>query len=212
MQLEHTLLRPEQTEADVLAGCALAARHHLAAVCVKPCHVRLAADALRGTGVSVCSVVGFPHGANVTSVKVAEAYQVISDGAVELDVVLNIGAVRGGQLDQAQDDLRAVCEVARALGVSAKVIFETAYLTDEQKIAVCKMCNAVGADWAVTSTGYAPAGATIEDIKLLRANLDPRIQIKAAQGILKMYDEQTLRDAGAARISVNNYELGSLNL
>jgi deoxyribose-phosphate aldolase len=211
MQLEHTLLRPEQTEADVLAGCALAARHHLAAVCVKPCHVKLAADALRGTGVRVCSVVGFPHGANATSVKVAEAYQVISDGAVELDVVLNIGAVRGGQMQLAQDDLRAVCEVARALGVSAKVIFETAYLTDEQKIAVCGMCNMAGADWAVTSTGYAPAGATIDDIKLMRANLDPRVQIKATQSFLRIYAEQALCDAGASRVSVN-YELMVPNL
>src|SRR5512147_1272823 len=129
--IDHSLLRPELTEADVLAGCELAARYHVATVCVKPCHVRLAKDALKDSDVIVSTVVGFPHGSNLTAIKVAEAQLAMDEGAVELDMVLNIGALRSGQSDYVRDDIKAVCDIAHARSVKVKVIFENAYLNDE---------------------------------------------------------------------------------
>ncbi|MFM8320829.1 MAG: deoxyribose-phosphate aldolase [Chloroflexota bacterium] len=181
--IDHSLLRPELTDQDVIAGCRLAAGYDVASVCVKPCHVKLAAEQLKGSDVLVTTVIGFPHGSNLTAIKVAEAKAAIDDGAVELDMVLNIGRLRGGDLGGVEADIRAVVEAAHARGVKVKVIFENAYLTDEQKVQACRVSTAAGADWVKTSTGFAPSGATYDDLRLMRANIAPHMQVKAAGGI-----------------------------
>ena len=197
--IDHSLLRPELTESDVLAGCELAARYHTATVCVKPCHVRLAKEALQDSDVLVSTVVGFPHGGNVTAIKVAEAQQAMNDGAVELDMVLNIGQLRSGKHEYVQADIQAVCEAAHARGAKVKVIFENAYLTDEQKVIACKLSEAAGADWVKTSTGFAPSGATLEDLRLMRANVSDKVQVKAAGGVRTLPGLLEVIDAGVTR-------------
>ena len=197
--IDHSLLRPELTEADVIAGCELAARYHTATVCVKPCHVKLAAEMLKDSDVLVSTVVGFPHGSNLTEIKVAEAEKAMDDGALELDMVLNIGQLRSGKIDFVRDDVKAVCDVAHARGVKVKVIFENAYLTNEEKIAACKLCDEAGADWVKTSTGFAPGGATLDDLRLMRANVSERVQVKAAGGVRTLPALLDVIDAGATR-------------
>ncbi|RPJ24194.1 MAG: deoxyribose-phosphate aldolase [Chloroflexi bacterium] len=197
--IDHSLLRPELTEADVLAGCELAARYHVATVCVKPCHVRLAKEALKDSDVLVSTVIGFPHGSNLTSIKVAEAGQAIDDGALELDMVLNIGQLRSGKYDFVREDIQAVCEVAHARAAKVKVIFENVYLTDEEKITACKLSEAASADWVKTSTGFASGGATLEDLRLMRANVSDHIQVKAAGGVRTLPALLDVIDAGVTR-------------
>ena len=197
--IDHSLLRPELTEQEVIDGCKLAAKYNTATVCVKPCHVRLAAEELKGTDVKVSTVVGFPHGSNLTAIKVAEAQTAMDDGAVELDMVLNIGQLRSGKADYVQADIKAVCDAAHARGVKVKVIFENAYLSDEQKILACKLCEAAGADWVKTSTGFAPSGATLEDLKLMRANVSQKVQVKAAGGVRTLDALLAVIDAGCTR-------------
>ena len=155
--IDHSLLRPELTEAEVEAGCALAQRYHVASVCVKPCHVKLAASRLAGTDVSVGTVVGFPHGSHTTAVKVYEAQAALEEGAVELDMVINIGALRAGQAGIVREDIHAVVQVGHAAGALVKVILENAYLTDEQKVLGCHLVEEAGADFVKTSTGLLPA-------------------------------------------------------
>lgn len=197
--IDHSLLRPELTEADVLAGCELAARYHVATVCVKPCDVTLAKEALKDSDVIVSTVVGFPHGSSVTSIKLAEAQQAMDDGALELDMVINIGKLRSGQHDYVREDIRAVCDAAHARGVKVKVIFENAYLTDEEKIIACRLSEEAGADWVKTSTGFAPGGATLEDLRLMRANVSERVQVKAAGGVRTLPALLEVIDTGATR-------------
>lgn len=197
--IDHSLLRPELTEADVLAGCELAARYHVATVCVKPCDVTLAKEALKDSDVIVSTVVGFPHGSSVTSIKLAEAQQAMDDGALELDMVINIGKLRSGQHDYVREDIRAICDAAHARGVKVKVIFENAYLTDEEKIISCRLSEEAGADWVKTSTGFAPGGATLEDLRLMRANVSERVQVKAAGGVRTLPALLEVIDTGATR-------------
>jgi deoxyribose-phosphate aldolase len=197
--IDHSLLRPELTRDDVIAGCALARKYHTASVCVKPCHVRLAAEQLAGSDVKVGTVIGFPHGGHVTAIKVAEAHQAMDDGAVELDMVLNIGELRSGNAEFVQADIQAVCAAAHARGAKVKVIFENAYLTDEQKILACRLSEAAGADWVKTSTGFAPSGATLEDLRLMRANVGPQVQVKAAGGVRTLDALLAVIDAGCTR-------------
>lgn len=197
--IDHSLLRPELTEADIIAGCELADRYHTATVCVKPCHVPLAKGALQDSDVMVSTVVGFPHGSNVTEIKVAEAQRAMDDGAVELDMVLNIGQLRSGKTDYVREDIQAVCDAAHKRGAKVKVIFENAYLTDEEKITACKLSEAAGADWVKTSTGFAPGGATLEDLRLMRANVGPNVQVKAAGGVRTLPAILDVIDAGATR-------------
>ena len=180
--IDHSLLRPELTEVEVVEGIELAKRYDVASVCVKPYQVKLAVILLADSDVEVGTVVGFPHGANATDIKVAEARQAIEDGAVELDMVLNIGELRSGNLDYVFKDIQAVVEAARDKAL-VKVILENAYLTDDEKVAACKLCEDAGADFVKTSTGFAPGGATLEDLKLMRASVGPDVQIKAAGGV-----------------------------
>jgi len=197
--IDHSLLRPELTEQDVIDGCKLAARYDVATVCVKPCHVRLAAEALQGTDVKVSTVVGFPHGSSLTAIKVAEAQAAMDDGAVELDMVLNIGQLRSGKADEVRQDIQSVCEAAHARRAKVKVIFENAYLDDEQKILACKLSESAGADWVKTSTGFAPGGATLADLHLMRANVGPAVQVKAAGGVRTLDGLLAVIAAGATR-------------
>lgn len=197
--IDHSLLRPELTEEDVIEGCKIAAKYHTATVCVKPCHVTLAVEALKGTDVKVSTVVGFPHGSNLTAIKVAEAQAAMDQGAVELDMVLNIGQLRSGKTEYVQADIQAVCEAAHARDVKVKVIFENAYLNDEQKILACKLSESAGADWVKTSTGFAPSGATLEDLCLMRANVSDKVQVKAAGGVRSLDALLAVIDAGCTR-------------
>ncbi len=197
--IDHSLLRPELTQEDVISGCALARKYHTASVCVKPCHVQLAVAQLQGSDVKVGTVIGFPHGAHVTRIKIAEAQQAMDDGAVELDMVLNIGELRSGNAAYVQADIQAVCAAAHARGAKVKVIFENAYLTDEQKVLACRLSEAAGADWVKTSTGFASSGATLEDLRLMRANVGPQVQVKAAGGVRTLDALLAVIDAGCTR-------------
>jgi len=197
--IDHSLLRPELTEADVLAGCELAARYHVATVCVKPCHVTLAKAALKDSDVIISTVIGFPHGSNLSEIKVAEAHKAMAEGALELDMVLNIGQLRSGKHDFVREDIKAVCDAAHARGVKVKVILENSYLTDEEKITACKLSEVAGADWVKTSTGFASGGATLEDLRLMRANVSEKIQVKAAGGVRTLPALLDVIDAGVTR-------------
>ena len=181
--IDHSLLRPELTLDEVLAGCRLAAAYDVASVCCRPLDVGRCRDALAGGGVLVGTVVGFPHGTSTTAVKAAEAERALDDGAVELDMVLPIGWLRSGEDAYVQDDIAAVVDVAHARGAAVKVILENAYLSDEQKVLGCELSEKAGADFVKTSTGYAPSGSTMDDIRLMRASVSERVRVKAAGGI-----------------------------
>jgi deoxyribose-phosphate aldolase len=197
--IDHSLLRPELTEAEVIAGIELAKRYHVASVCVRPFQVRLAARLLAGSDVAVGTVVGFPHGDATSAIKAAEARQAIEDGAVELDMVLNIAELRSGHYDYVRQDVRAVVDAARGRAL-VKVILENAYLTDEEKVAACKLCEEAGADFVKTSTGFAPGGATLEDLRLMRASVGPQVQVKAAGGVRTLDAALAVIAAGVTRI------------
>ena len=198
--IDHSLLKPELTAQEVIAGCTLANSYHVASVCVKPCHVKLATGELKGSDVRVGTVIGFPHGSSATAIKVAEARQALQDGAVELDMVINIGELRSGHDDGVRDEIKAVVEVAHAQGAWVKVIFENAYLSDEEKIRACHLSEEAGADFVKTSTGFAPSGATVEDVRLMRAHVSPSVQVKAAHGVRTLDAVLAMIDAGATRI------------
>jgi deoxyribose-phosphate aldolase len=181
--IDHSLLRPELTLDEVLAGCELAAAYRVASVCCRPLEVGHCRDALEGSGVLVGTVVGFPHGASTSAVKAAEAERALDDGAVELDMVLPVGWLRSGEDAYVHDDIAAVVATARPRGAVVKVILENAYLTDEQKVRGCRLSEKAGADYVKTSTGFAPSGATMDDLRLMRASVSERVRIKAAGGI-----------------------------
>jgi deoxyribose-phosphate aldolase len=181
--IDHSLLKPELDDAFVEDGCRLAAEYDVASVCVPPVHVRRATAILAGTDVKVGTVVGFPHGYATTQTKVAETRQALADGATEIDVVLQIGALKSGRDADVQADIAAVVDVAHAGGAIVKVIFENAYLTDDEKIRACRLTEAAGADFVKTSTGFAASGATHDDLRLMRANVSDRVQVKAAGGV-----------------------------
>jgi deoxyribose-phosphate aldolase len=181
--IDHSLLKPELDDAFLEDGCRLAAEYDVASVCVPPVHVRRAAVLLDGTDVKVGTVVGFPHGYATTETKVAETRQALADGATEIDMVLQIGALKSGRDADVQFDIAAVVEVAHADRAIVKVIFENAYLTDDEKIRACHLTEAAGADFVKTSTGFAPGGATHDDLRLMRANTSPHIGVKAAGGV-----------------------------
>jgi deoxyribose-phosphate aldolase len=198
--IDHSLLRPELTDDEVIAGCELARRYRVASVCVKPYHVRLAAELLAGSDVLVSTVVGFPHGSSTTATKLAEARAALADGAVELDMVLNIGVLRSGRRDEVRAEVKGICDLAHAAGAKVKVILENAYLTDEQKVAACRLCEEAGADWVKTSTGFAPTGATMADIRLMRQSVGAKVEVKAAHGVRTLAAALEMIDAGVTRI------------
>lgn len=198
--LDHSLLQPQLTDDEVRDGCLIAVQYRVASACVKPCHVTLASDLLRDSGVFVSTVVGFPHGTSTTRTKLAEAAQAIDEGAVELDCVINYGRLRSGQNQYVADEIEAICRLAHSSGARVKVIFENAWLSDEEKLAACRMSDAAGADWVKTSTGFAPTGATLNDIALMRANVSKGVQVKAAHGVRTLKAALEMIDAGVTRI------------
>jgi deoxyribose-phosphate aldolase len=202
--IDHSLLRPELTTDDIRAGCDIAARRDVASVCVRPSDVELAKAALAGTGVLVGTVAGFPHGDTLTVVKVAETRALVEAGADEIDMVLHIGRLRGGETGYVHDDIAAV--VAAAQGRIVKVILENAYLNHEQKVTGCRLAEQAGAHFVKTSTGFAPGGATLADIRLMRATVSPHIQVKAAGGVRTLDTLLTLHEAGATRFGATATE------
>ena len=181
--IDHSLLRPELDDAFIEDGCRLAAEYDVASVCVRPVDVTRARAVLEGTDVAVGTVIGFPHGSQLTETKVFEAQRAIADGATELDMVINIGALKSGRDEDVQRDIAAVVEVGHGAGAIVKVIFENVYLTDDEKVRACHVAEAAGADFVKTSTGFAAGGATHEDLALMRRSVSPHIQVKAAGGV-----------------------------
>ena len=200
--IDHTLLKPEATRPEVLQLCDEAKQYGFASVVIHPCYVRLAAEQLDGSGVRVCTVVGFPLGANRTTTKVAEAESAIRDGATEIDMVINIGAVKSGLWQCVADDIDAVVTTCRPRA-SVKVILETALLTDAEKIRACELARAGGAAFVKTSTGFGPGGATINDVRLMRRVVGVEMGVKAAGGIGSQRQAAAMIAAGATRIGAS---------
>ncbi len=201
--IDHTLLRPEATAAQVIELCAQARHFRMAAVCVNPAHVALAAARLRRTSVRVAAVVGFPLGASLSATKRFEAELAIRHGAAEVDMVLNIGALKAGEHKLVQDDIRAVTRSAHAAGALVKVILETALLTDQEKVTACKLALAAGADFVKTCTGFGGGGATVADVSLMRRVVGKRAGVKASGGIRTAADVLAMIEAGASRIGAS---------
>ncbi|GAA0909915.1 deoxyribose-phosphate aldolase [Streptomyces thermoalcalitolerans] len=195
--IDHSLLRPELTPAEVAAGLETAVKYRTASVCVRPADVTTAVAALAGSGVAVGTVVGFPHGGATTAAKVFETTELIGLGAQEIDMVIDIGRLRGGDVAYVQDEIAAVVQAAK--GRTVKVIFENAYLDDEQKVAGYRAAEAAGAAFVKTSTGFAPGGATAADIALMRRTVSPHVQIKAAGGVRTLDALLELHRLGATR-------------
>ena len=205
LQISGTL-QPWLTEADIRKGCEIALRYKTATVCARPGDMKLVSRLLEGSGVLPCTVIGFPHGAHLTSVKVFEAEQAVADGCKELDMVINIGRMKGGDYDYVENDIRAVAEAAHKGGAILKVIIETCYLTDEEKTVACQLSEKAGADFVKTSTGYGTHGATPEDVALMRAAVSDKVKVKAAGGMRTLDAILAVRAAGADRCGVSATE------
>jgi len=201
--IDHTLLKPEANEADIKRLCEEAASYRFASVCVNPAWVRAAACHLRGSGVPVCTVIGFPLGATLPDVKAYEARRAIFDGAREVDMVINIGALKSNDDCLVEHDIRSVVEVAHAEGVLCKVIIETALLTDDEKVRASLAAKRAGADFVKTSTGFSKGGATVADIALMRQTVGADLGVKASGGVKGLDDARAMVQAGATRIGAS---------
>jgi deoxyribose-phosphate aldolase len=201
--IDHTLLKPEATAGDIDQLCREAAEWKFATVCVNPTWVAHAAGRLRGSGVGVCSVVGFPLGATTPDVKQYEARRAMFDGATEIDMVINVGALKSGDVRLVTDDIRAVVGVCGERAVTSKVIIETALLTDEEKVTACTLAKAAGADFVKTSTGFGPGGATAADVALMRRVVGDELGVKASGGVRDLQQLQAMVAAGATRIGAS---------
>jgi deoxyribose-phosphate aldolase len=202
--IDHTNLQATGAEVDIRRLCAEAQEYGMAAVCIFPCFVPLAREILKNSRVKLATVVAFPFGATFTEVKEAEMRVAASRGADELDFVVNIPAVKSGDFRSVEQEIDFLVSKARSLGVVTKFIIETAHLTEDEKVALCKIANRVRPDFMKTSTGYGPAGATVEDVRLMRTHLLPGIQIKAAGGIRSHKDAVALLRAGASRLGTSS--------
>jgi deoxyribose-phosphate aldolase len=198
--IDHSLLRPELDDAFVEAGCRLAAEYDVASVCVRPVDVRRAVAILAGTDVKVGTVIGFPHGSSTTATKVYEAHRALEDGAAELDMVIDVGALKSGRDADVQADIAAVVDVAHAGRAIVKVILENAYLTDDEKVRGSRLTEAAGAEFVKTSTGFAPGGATHEDLALMRRTVSPHVQVKAAGGVRTLDALIDVMNLGTTRV------------
>ncbi|MCD6416505.1 MAG: deoxyribose-phosphate aldolase [Planctomycetes bacterium] len=201
--IDHSLLNPVMTDADMEAGCRIAAQYDVATVCVKPYWLKRSVELLAGSAVKPTITVGFPHGGHTTAIKVAEAREGARDGAQELDMVVNIGKVLGGDWDYVRADIAAVVQAGHDGGALVKVIFENCYLEDAHKIALCGICAEAGADFVKTSTGYAGGGATMEDLELMRAHSPAHVQVKAAGGIRSLDALLQVRALGVTRVGAS---------
>ena len=201
--IDHTLLKPDATASEIEKLCREAAEFHFATVCVNPTWVAACARLLRGTGVGVCSVVGFPLGATTPDVKQYETRRAIFDGASEIDMVLNIGALKTGDLRLVEQDIEAVTMPCRQSGVVSKVIIEAALLSDEEKVTASTLTKAAGADFVKTSTGFGPGGATIADVMLMRRVVGDTLGVKAAGGVRDLEQMKAMVAAGASRVGAS---------
>ena len=199
--IDHTQLKAFATSAQIEALCKEAAEYHFASVCVNPCHVAYAAKLLKGSGVKVCTVIGFPLGANTPEVKAFETRNAIENGAQECDMVINVGALKEGNIDLVEKDIRAVVEAAN--GTLVKVIIETCYLTDEEKAQACQAAARAGADFVKTSTGFGTGGATPHDVALMRAAIPDTMKVKASGGVHNYQEAMAVVEAGASRIGAS---------
>lgn len=198
--VDHTLLKPEAPQSDYVACFEFAKQHDTATVCVFPMYIELAKEYLKDTDVKVCTVIGFPHGTNTTASKVFEAQDAVKRGADEVDMVMSISAFLSGRFDYVLEDMKAVVQ---AVDVPVKVIIETAYLSKEQIAHASKLVEESGAAFVKTSTGFAGKGATVEDVKIMRASVSDKVQIKAAGGISNMADADAMVEAGATRLGIS---------
>ena len=203
-QIDHTLLRADATAADIRKICCEARKYGFASVCVNPYWVPLAAAELSGSPVKVCTVVGFPLGANSTLAKVAETENAVKLGATEIDMVINIGELKGGNYDAVRQDIEAVAQGAHQGGAILKVILETSLLNDDQKVVACKLAQTAGADFVKTSTGFSSSGATVPDVELMRRTVGPDMGVKASGGIRTLDDLLKMLAAGATRIGASS--------
>lgn len=201
--IDHTLLSADTTASDIDRLCQEAERHRFASVCINPTWVRRAADNLRGTGVPVCTVIGFPLGATTTEVKAMEARKALRDGAREIDMVLNVGALKSGDQELVYNDIAKVADAAHEVGAICKVILETALLTDEEKVIAAAMAKRAKADFVKTSTGFGPGGATVYDVALIRETVGPDMGVKASGGVRTAHDAEDMIAAGATRIGAS---------
>ncbi|HQL37568.1 MAG TPA: deoxyribose-phosphate aldolase [Bacillota bacterium] len=200
--IDHTLLKPDAKEGDIIKLCKEALEYKFASVCVNASYVKLAYSFLQGTEVRVCTVVGFPLGATTKEAKAFEASQAIENGAAEIDMVINVGALKSGKPDAVKEDIKAVVDVCKDKAL-LKVIIETCLLTDEEKVTACLLSMEAGADFVKTSTGFSVSGATVEDIKLMRRTIGPNMGVKASGGIRNLESALKMIEAGATRIGAS---------
>jgi deoxyribose-phosphate aldolase len=197
--IDHSILKPDFTYADVAAGAELALKYNTASYCIRPMDVAAAAKALAGSTVNVCTVIGFPHGSTTTATKAFETQDAISNGATEIDMVINVSALLSGDFDYVEKDIRAVVEVAHAKGASVKVIFETAFLNDEQIVKACELTERAGADYVKTSTGFASEGATTHNVSLMKQTVGDRLKVKSSGGVRTLDQLIDYMDIGVTR-------------
>jgi len=201
--IDHSLLNPTLTDADLESGCRLALDYNVASVCILPYYLKRSAEMLRGSTVRASTTIGFPHGGHTTAVKAAEARQALADGGEELDMVVNISKVLSGDWAYVRQDIGAVLDAAHPAGRKVKVIFENCYLNRDQKIRLCELCGELRADWVKTSTGYGTGGATLEDLKLMREHSPPHVQVKAAGGVRDLDALLAVRAVGVTRVGAS---------
>ena len=201
--IDHTLLKPDATTDQVAQLCYEARKHHFASVCINPTHVKLCADLLKDSDVKVCTVIGFPLGASAPEVKVYETQSAIKDGATEIDMVINIGALKSRDLELVARDIRGVVLAGHEAGALVKVIIETALLDEEEKVIACLLAKEAGADFVKTSTGFSGGGATVEDVTLMRRVIGPAMGVKASGGVRDRQTAESMIAAGATRIGAS---------
>ena len=201
--IDHTLLKPESTRADILRICEEAKHYDTASVCVNPFWIGFVAEQLKGTDVTPCCVIGFPLGATLPEVKAFETSEAIKNGAKEVDMVMNVGAARGGEWDVVFEDIKAVVNAAKGKAL-VKVIIETCLLTDAEKVKACELAKEAGADFVKTSTGFSTGGATAEDVRLMRETVGPDMGVKASGGVRSKADAEAMIAAGASRIGASS--------
>ncbi len=202
--IDHALLRPDTTTEQFEQGCRLAAAYRTGSVCIQPHYLRRCRELLQHSGVRASTVIGFPHGGQHTSARVAEAPQALQDGGQELDLVCNISRVVSGDWDYVRNDLAAIIELTHAAGQKVKVIFENCFLTDDAKLRLCEICTELNADWVKTSTGFGNAGATLADVTLMRKHVGEQIQVKAAGGVRDLQTLLQYKSIGVTRIGTSS--------
>lgn len=201
--IDHTLLKPESTDLDVQKVCIDAKKYNFKSVCINPSWVKYAADLLKGSDVETCTVIGFPLGANTSKVKAFEAEQAVKEGATEVDMVINIGALKSEDFGLVYDDIKAVVTAVNGKAL-VKVIIEACLLNEHEKVRACEAAKRAGADFVKTSTGFSTGGATIEDIKLMRKTVGEKMGVKASGGVRSIEDAKAMIEAGATRIGTSN--------